>query len=388
MRTFLRHCFPVLIAGSVWGVGFVGIPSLAAQVRAADTKPEPDVLILIDDERVVGHFVGSNGKSLSFKSDLLGDLTADWSKVKELHVRGQYAVIGKDVVLRPHADTSKIPQGVLEVTGQTIVVSPSGGGATQTLAVGDAAQVLDRDTFQKEVEPPHTSPFRSWAGTTTLGGSLVQATQQSHTVTAGLNLVRAIPIEANLPPRNRTTFDFAVSDGRVLQPNTPAIKTEIVHADAERDEYIDQSRLFAFGQLAYDHNFSQGLDLQQNYAGGIGWTAIKKPNETLDVKGSIGYIHQQFSNAGQNTSLLASNFGEALLHRFGGGIVLTQQLTVTPTWNNLNDWLASANAALTIPVYKRFGFTISALNSYLHNPSPGFRKNSFQATMGLTYTLR
>ena len=61
---------------------------------------------------------------------------------------------------------------------------------------------------------------------------------------------------------------------------------------------------------------------------------------------------------------------------------------MTPTWNNLNAWLASANAALTIPVYKRFGFTISALDSYLHNPSLGFRKNSFQATMGLTYSLK
>ena len=388
MRIVLRRCFSVLIAGSICSLGFFGVPRLAAQARAADSKPEPDVLILIDDEKVVGHFVGSSGKSLSFKSDLLGDLTADWSKVKELHVRGQYAVIDKDVILRPHADTSKIPQGVLEVTGQTIVVSPAGGGATQTLAVGDAAQVLDRDKFQKEIEPPNTGPFQAWTGTTTLGGSLVQATQQSRTVTAALNLVRAIPIESYLPARNRTIFNFTVSDGRILQPNTPTIKTDIVHADAERDEYLDQSRLFGFIQLAADHNFSQGLTLQQNYGGGLGWTAIKKANETLDVKGSIGYIHQQFSNAGHNESLLASIFGENLLRKFGGGISVTQQLTVTPTWNNLNAWLASANAALNIPVYKRFAFTISMFESYLHNPSPGFRKNSYQATMGLTYTLR
>jgi hypothetical protein len=388
MCTFIRHSFWVLIAGSICSLALVGVPRLAAQARTADSKPEPDVLILIDDEKVVGHFAGSSGKTLSFKSDLLGDLTADWSKVKELHVRGQYAVIGKEVIIRPHADISKIPQGVLEVTGQTIVVSPAGGGATQTLAVGDAAQILDHDTFQKEVEPPHTSPFQAWTGTTTLGGSLVQATQQSRTVTAALNLVRAIPVESFLPARNRTIFNFAISDGRILQPNTPTIKTEIVHADAERDEYLDRSRLFGFAQLAADHNFSQGLTLQQNYAGGLGWTAIKHANETLDVRGSIGYIHQQFSNAGHNQSLLASNFGESFLRKFDSGISVTQQLTVTPTWNNLNDWLASANAALNIPVYKRFAFTISMLESYLHNPSPGFRKNSYQATMGLTYTLK
>jgi hypothetical protein len=388
MHFSLRHSFTLLIAGAICYGGFLGMPRLAAQARAADSKPEPDVLILIDDERVVGHFVGSSGGSLSFKSDLLGDLTADWSKVKSVQAVGQYAVLGKDVNLRTHADTSSIPQGSLEVAGQAITVRPGGGGSPRTIAIGDAAQVIDEATFQKEVEPPHTSLLRAWTGTITGGASLVQATQQSRTFTGGVSLIRSIPIEANLPARNRTTFNFAVSDGRVLQPNTPSIKTEIVHADAERDEYLKESHVFAFGQLAFDHNFSQGLTLQQNYGGGIGWTAIKQSNETLDVKGSIGYIHQEFSNASQNQSLVAFNFGEALLRKFEGGVTLAEQLTVTPTWNNLNSWLATANAALNIPVYKRFTFTISVLDGYLHSPSPGFRKNSFQAITGLTYSLK
>ena len=387
MRLLLRYSFTLLAAGTVCYVGFLGMPRLAAQARAADSKPQPDVLILIDDERVVGRFVGSSGGSLSFKSDLLGDLTADWSKVKSLQAQGQYAVLGKDLKLRVHADTSNIPQGSLEVAGQTITVRPAGGGSPRTIAVGDAAQVIDQAAFQREVEPPHTSLVRAWTGAITAGASLVQATQQSRTFTGAVNLIRAIPIESNLPARNRTTFNFAVSDGRVLQPNTPTIKTEIVHADAERDEYLNESRVFAFGNLAFDHNFSQGLTLQQNYGGGIGWTAIKRPNETLDVKGSIGYIHQEFSNASQNQSLVASNFGEGFLRKFGGA-TFTEQLTLTPTWNNLNSWLASANAALNLPVYKRFAFTISMSDGYLHNPSPGFRKNSFQASMGLTYSLK
>ena len=75
MCIFLRHSFTLLIAGSLCGVGFVAAPRLEAQARVADSKPQPDVLILIDDEKVVGHFVGSSGASLRFKSDLLGELT-------------------------------------------------------------------------------------------------------------------------------------------------------------------------------------------------------------------------------------------------------------------------------------------------------------------------
>src|SRR6266566_3733823 len=54
----------------------------------------------------------------------------------------------------------------------------------------------------------------------------------------------------------RTKLDFAASYGTVKQPDTPLVKTEIYHANAERDEYFSAS-VFAFAQAAFDHNFSQ-----------------------------------------------------------------------------------------------------------------------------------
>ena len=208
------------------------------------------------------------------------------------------------------------------------------------------------------------------------------------TFTGAVSLVRAIPTETNFPPRNRTTFNFTGSEGYLEQPNTPKLKTEILHADAERDQYFTGSHVYAFGQAAFDHNYSQGLTLQQNYGGGIGWTMIDHPNETLDLKGNVEYIHQQFQESTADQSLVGSSFSENLLRKLPRGAAFTEQLVVTPAWNNPNSWMALASAGINIPVYKRLTFTMSALDSYLHNPAPGFRKNSLQATTGLTYTVR
>jgi hypothetical protein len=38
-------------------------------------------------------------------------------------------------------------------------------------------------------------------------------------------------------------------------------------------------------------------------------------------------------------------------------------------------------------VYKRLSLAVSTLDTFLNNPPPGFKKNSFQFTTGLTYTL-
>jgi hypothetical protein len=378
---WLRCC---VLIGSIWQIGFWVTPPAAGQTPAAG-KPQPDVLILVDDERLVGHFVGSSGTSVTFKSDILGDVTADWSKVKELHAQGQYVVLPKNAQLRPHMDTSNLPQGTLEATDKAITITRA-GAAPRTVPVGEADKVVEQATFQKEVEPPHIGFTEAWTGTVTAGASVVEATQQSTTFTGAVALVRAIPVETDFPPRNRTIFDFSGSEGQEVQPGTPKIKTEIAHADAERDQYFTFSGVYAFGKLAFDHNYSQGLQLQQDYGGGIGWTVIRQANETFDLKGSVNYVEQQFQTA-ENQNLIASTFDENLLRKFHGA-TFTETLTITPTWSNMNAWLAFGSAAINLPVYKRLTFTLGVTDSYLHNPAPNFKKNSFQATTGLTYSLK
>ena len=40
-----------------------------------------------------------------------------------------------------------------------------------------------------------------------------------------------------------------------------------------------------------------------------------------------------------------------------------------------------------MPVYKRLSFTVGTIDTFLNDPPPGFKKNSFQFTTGVTYAL-
>ena len=356
---------------------------------SADAKPQPDVLILIDGETLLGHLASAQGGSVIFHSDLLGNLTMDWSKIRSLYTQGRYAVVEKDLILSPGTDLSKIPTGSIEATAQTIAISPGAGTPKRTFAVADTAEVMEEAALQKQIQSlREPSLLQAWKGTVTAGASLVVATQQSRTFTGALNFIRAIPAESSLPPHNRTILNFAATNGFLIQPGTPKLKTEILHADAERDQYFHASHIFGFGQVAFDRNFSQGLRLQESYGAGIGWTVIKGNSQTLDVKGSLDFLRQRFQDPVLDQRLIASIFSENYTRKFGRGLTVLEQLSVTPTWNNLHAWLSSANSAFTIPIYRRLTFTVSLGDSFLHNPEPGFRKNSFQATTGLTYTLR
>lgn len=373
-----NQCFFALVA-----MAGVLVPSLAAQEA---NKAGPDVLIFSDGEKLIGHLERADSSSVTFKSDMAGEITADWSKISELHSSQKFAVIPKGVKLTRHAEVSRVPQGTVSMTGQKLTVTTATPAAPQVIPVTNAAHVIDEATFQKNVV---SSPgfFSGWAGTVAAGATLVEATQKSNTFSGAFDFVRAIPGESWLEPRNRTMVDFSAAYGKITQPATPTIKTNIIHASVERDEYLS-SRVYGFGQAAWDHNFSQGLDLQQSYGGGLGWTAYKAENAELDFKASIDYIKQQFTISSQNENLIGAIIAQTYHRNFARGVVLTEGLSVTPAFNVPSAYSALANVTLSLPLYKRFNLAFGTSDSYLNNPPPGFKKNSFQFTAALAYSVQ
>ncbi|MFN7993775.1 MAG: DUF481 domain-containing protein [Bryobacteraceae bacterium] len=357
---------------------------LRSQAPAAP-KPEPDVLIFTDGEKLIGELKSAKGDSVTFKSDMAGEVTVAWSKIQELKTSRPFAVIPKDVKLDKRVDSTKVPTGNLQVGNKQIEVRPA-AGEPRTVSTESVGYVVDQPGFEKALNREEGF-LQDWGGAVTAGISLVEATQKARSFTGGISLVRAEPVENWLNPRSKTLFDFTASYGKVSQPGLPDIKTEIYHADGERDQYVSPN-FFAFGQFAFDHNFSQGLDLQQTYGGGFGWTVIKTGSQEFDLKGSIDYIRQSFQVSSSNENLIGSNFAEIYTRKLMHGILFNEQIQFTPAWNVTSAYSATGTASLVFPVYKRFGLTMTALDTFLNNPPPGFKKNSFQFTTGLTYTLR
>src|SRR5215469_6800161 len=153
--------------------------ALLGQGTGQAAKPEPDVLVFTNGEKLIGHFEHSSGASITFKSDMAGEVTVDWSKVKEFHSSQKFAVIPKNVRLGKNIDSSKIPQGTLSLNEQKLVVTPAPQGPAQTVPIGDAAHIVDQATFQHDAL--HNPGFlKGWTGAVAAGASLVEATQTSH----------------------------------------------------------------------------------------------------------------------------------------------------------------------------------------------------------------
>jgi hypothetical protein len=356
---------------------------IISSVAAAQTpaKPEPDTMVLNSGEKLIGHLVRSTGGSVRFKSDALGEVNVDWSKIKELHAGGTYAVIPKNATLKKKVKPD-VPEGSISESDQKIAVADPAGA--KTVAVADTQMVIDKPAFDKAMDGD-PGILKAWTGTATAGASLVEATQNSRTFTDAISVVRVVPGEDWLARRNRTSADFSSSYGLVSQKGSPTLKTSIFHADAERDEYLSK-KFFAFGQALFDHSFSQGLDLQQTYVGGVGWSVIGDAKQSLDLKAGFSYINQQFAASANANSLAGSAFDEKYVRHFKKAL-FSQELAINPSWTNSKALSSIGSATLAVPVVKKFSFTLGASDNYLDNPPAGFKRNSVQFTTGLTYVL-
>ena len=349
----------------------------------------PDSLIFTNGEQISGELERADASGITFKSPMIGEITVKWENIKELKSDKNFAVMDAKTKLTRKDAMAVVPQGTVTVQDKNILVATSTG--PKTVPVADANLLVDAAAFDRAIN--HQPGFtHGWTGGIGAGASLVRATQNSTTFTGNVNLVRAIPTVTWLPARNRTLFNYNQAYGTTSQVGNETIKTNIFHADAERDEYFSP-RVFVFGLAAFDHNFSQLLDLQQSYGGGVGVTVLRNSLQELDLKGDVHYEKQRFfaippGLPATSQNLFGSTFSDTYVRHLPRTIRFDQFASISPAWNNTNAYSAHGTAALTFPVYKGFAFNVSAADDYLNNAPPGSKKNSVQLTSGITYLIK
>jgi hypothetical protein len=366
--------------------------TLPGHAQSADKSAAPDVIIFTNGDQLTGKLLREAGGSVTFHSDIAGDVTVTWDKIKSIHTSQQFAVIQQGQhVTRKTADTD-IAQGAVQVQDDQVKVAGT-GGTTKDIPTKNAQYMIDEPTYTKEVKRNPGFGY-GWTGSITAGASTVEATQNSRAFNGAVALARTIPTVNWLDPRNRTLFDFTGAYGTVTQPGTASIKTNIIHFDAEHDWYFTP-RFYFLVDSSFDHNYSQGLDLQHLYGAGLGYTVIKTPKQELDVKFDIHYERQQFfllpnipPPVSPSKNLIGADFGDTYMLKLPKGLVFNQGATITPAFNQSNAYSAEATANLLFPVYKRLGFSVGLLDDFLNDPAAGSKKNSFQFTAGVTYSLK
>jgi hypothetical protein len=346
------------------------VPLAQSQKAPAAPPPTPDVLVFTNGDQLTGKLLSAAGGNVVFASDMAGSLT----------------VLRKGV---PVNKSTPAPEGTVTLADGNVLVHRGLPAANADSTVGpasvpvkDVSYIVAKQEFDHQVAGKHGFK-EGWNGALTGGATLVRSTTSATTLTI---------VE---------TYGKNTSPGAIPQtvPPTPSVTTlsSIFHADSERDEYFT-ARFYALADVAFDHNYAQGLQFQQIYGGGIGWTPIKTGKQQLDVKADLHFEEQQFITTQVNGSpsaatvpsmnIIGSTIFEGYRRTLPRKMVFTETANILPAFNNSNAYSANVTAAVAIPVFKRLSASVSTTDNYLNDPSPGYNKNSYQFVTGVTYALK
>ncbi len=360
-----------------------------------------DTITFTDGEQLAGKLISVLAGNVTFHSDVLGNVTVPLAKVKTIHSAHSFAVVEKNQHTISKAAAQKIPVGSVAFENQSVLVTPA-HAEEKSYPATQIGSLIDADSFHRELNGDSDLLY-GWAGSITLGATLVASTNSAQTYTGSVVLARSIPTIAGLPPASKATLnlngtyglaksDEVIIDGGVYQ--APSIsKTDILHGDTEYDRYVSPV-IFGLVNASADHNFGNGLRLQQAYGAGIGWSPLKAPKNTFDLKAALQYQQQQFYNgltSGLGTptiNLISALLNESWARSFSHGVKFNESVTLTPTFNIVEAYSAVGSASFVFPIYKKFNFTISSTDNYLGDPPQGFHRNSFQFTSGVTYVFK
>ncbi len=343
-------------------VGAIVIFFGAACAASADT------VTLKNGDHITGTVEKADGKNLVLKTDYAGELTIDWTKVKELVTDKPVYVVTPD---------KKVVSGPVTTQGDDLVIASANAGPVRVpmASVG----VVRSESEEKAYEHiQHPGLLEDWTVGANIGFALARGNSDTTNLSIGFTSVRTTL-------RDKISAYATSIYAQSSVAGVSSVTADDVRGGATYDWNLGK-HYFVFGSGDYEYNSPQDLDLRSIYSGGLGWNAIKRDTTTLDVLLGANYTREAYST-GLDRNIAAITAGEDFMHKFGKSTVLTEQLLFYPNISDAGQYRFAYEMGITTKISKWFGWQTTASDHYLSDPIPGTKSNDLILTTGLTVAI-
>jgi putative salt-induced outer membrane protein YdiY len=343
---------------------------------------QADVLRLKNGDVIHGTWERVVGGSLVFKTDVMGEITVDVSKIQSLETTMSA------VAALPKGTTVK---GKLEVTPQgkwqLIPKSPASAPAVENFVAA-----YPQKNFAKVQQTLHAKPWQDWNGITNLGYSLITGDTQSRSFNANVNATHNQPDIPGMLVKWRSNFSLTALFSHAKSSSSAAEVTSNTFSSGLRQDRFFGSNNFVFAVAQYDYIQPQGIKLRQTYGGGFGRDMFHRPKFDLSLLGGLTYVRTNLENTSASplppgTSLLQNSaevlLGEKLSAKLTKWLNLEHDVNFYPNVTQTGEYRFDTATALAVPLTKRLSFSVSFVDFYLSNPLPNNHKNNATLSTGL-----
>jgi putative salt-induced outer membrane protein len=325
-----------------------------------------DTVVLKNGDRLTGTAVKLEAGKLTFKTAYADPIALAWDQVASLTVAEALVLPSKK---------GKLSVTSIERSENNLTVTTSSGPITLDPSdVTILRSVADQSAYEASLNP---SWGHAWAGAVNV--SLALARGNSDTATFGAGFVAARQTNNDKTSLYANTL---YSKNAHAVPSTSANTT----AGGLRYDHNLKPRIFAFGTGDFSTNALQNLDLRSILGGGLGWHAIKSPQQSLDILAGLVWTHEKYSPTPTN-SFAALDLGEQYTRKLGTRSLFTEQAFLYPDLSQTGQFQLSVDSTFSTKLGKIFNWQTKFSDRYTSFPPSGTLSNDVILTTGLGLTL-
>lgn len=327
---------------------------------AATMALQADQVTLKNGDKVTGKIVDSDAKTLTVKSEFMGEVKID---------RTAIVGISSDAPLNVTLKDGRKFQGTVAASDSTLRVE-KGGEALASAALDTVTAIRDdaaQKAWEREQERLTNPRFGDfWSGF--VGFSLASASGNANTTTVATSASAT---------RDAGNYKLALGFNQMYSTQSTTAPFGVTANRLSGTFRIDRnitSRMFLFGNSHFDYDQFLDLDLRSVFGGGLGWHVWKSQKGFWDVSAGGGWNREKFgSGLVRNSGELM--FGEESEHRVNARLKLFQKLSLWPNMTDTGEFRFGFNAGAVVPVFKWLEWTAGVSDNYLSNPPAGKLKN-------------
>ncbi len=327
-----------------------------------------DQLTLKNGDRVTGTIVKSDGKTLVFKGELVGELTIPVENISEVAADKPLYVVMND---------GSTVRGVVKSSGNQTEIKT----ADKALTVARSSIQLLRSEEEQRLYESTLNPgiFEQWTGGADLGVAITKGNSDTTNIALGLAMSRQTL-------RDKTSlYGAAVYNRDSTDGDSRTVANTLRFGGRYDRDFAD--KWFGYGFSDLERNGLQDLNLRWVIGGGVGYHAIRNERTNLDLLGGIAMNREYFEGLDNDRTSAEAQLGQTLSHRFNSRVSLKEQLFFFPNLTRGGEYRINFDTTLVTDITSRIGWQLTLSDRYLSNPPNGFKQNDLILTTGIRVKL-
>ena len=326
-----------------------------------------DQLQLKNGDRVSGHIIKKDGKSLTIKTESLGAIVTPWDQVDSM-------VLDKPIHIT--LQDGRALQGLITIKGDKAEVSsPEGKIEVKTADILSLRNDDEEKAFQRL---RHPGWGELWKGTGTIGFAGTAGNAKTLTFTTGISADRATRTD-------KTALYFNLIKASARIGNESKDTAEAVRGGLSYGHDVN-ARLFFSVFNDYEYDRFQNLDLRVTLGGGLGFHAWKTARSRMDLVAGGAYTRSSFSTPEIRESG-EIYWGDEYSLQINSATSLIQSYRMFNDITHTGMYRVNFDIGLNTKLFKWLSWNVSLSDRYLSDPAPGRKTNDFLYTTGLGITF-